>query len=362
MPCAAALNEQLRALEQLSSLSARERRDVQPAGPAAASARRRRCTAAMPPRPARRRRPRRCRPTTAASAGRWAICSPAPRATTTALPARPCSTLQGIAGALDPTTASAIWSRFRAGQRGIMVRCIYTAEGRASFDEVTRALRPRHGLPPHRRPLPRRLRAAGSRYRAAKPARRARPPRLRRRPRLSLPGPRQRAAALTLSSPSPRLRGAGWTRTPCRRSTIEAVVETWPIAGEFVIARGAKREATVVVAEVSDGTVVGRGECVPYARYGETVEGVRDAILAMRGRAVRPRRACCGSCRRAPRAMRSTARCGTTRPSAPALRPRQLGGPGAAAARSPPAYTISLDSARGDGRQGRRRGRAPCRS
>ena len=64
--------------------------------------------------------------------------------------------------------------------------------------------------------------------------------------------------------------------------TIDAAVETWPIAGAFVIARGAKREATVVVARVSDGAVVGRGECVPYARYGETVDGVRDAILAMR--------------------------------------------------------------------------------
>jgi L-alanine-DL-glutamate epimerase-like enolase superfamily enzyme len=65
--------------------------------------------------------------------------------------------------------------------------------------------------------------------------------------------------------------------------TIDAVVETWPIAGAFVIARGAKREATVVVAQVSDGTITGRGECVPYARYGETVAGVRDAILGLRG-------------------------------------------------------------------------------
>jgi L-alanine-DL-glutamate epimerase-like enolase superfamily enzyme len=65
--------------------------------------------------------------------------------------------------------------------------------------------------------------------------------------------------------------------------TIDAAVETWPIAGAFVIARGAKREATVVVAQVSDGTVAGRGECVPYARYGETVAGVRDAILGLRG-------------------------------------------------------------------------------
>ena len=64
---------------------------------------------------------------------------------------------------------------------------------------------------------------------------------------------------------------------------IEAVVESWPIAGAFVIARGAKRQADVVVAQVSDGEVTGRGECVPSARYGETVAGVRQAILALRG-------------------------------------------------------------------------------
>jgi L-alanine-DL-glutamate epimerase-like enolase superfamily enzyme len=66
--------------------------------------------------------------------------------------------------------------------------------------------------------------------------------------------------------------------------TIDATIESWPIAGAFVIARGAKREAAVVVAQVSDGSVTGRGECVPYARYGETVAGVHDAILAMRAR------------------------------------------------------------------------------
>ena len=58
--------------------------------------------------------------------------------------------------------------------------------------------------------------------------------------------------------------------------------ERWPIAGAFTIARGAKTEAEVVVAEVSDGTHAGRGECVPYARYGETVAGVAAAVDAMR--------------------------------------------------------------------------------
>ena len=66
--------------------------------------------------------------------------------------------------------------------------------------------------------------------------------------------------------------------------SLAVAVESWPIAGAFVISRGAKREAAVVVAEVSDGRVRGRGECVPYARYGETVEGVRAAMLAMQGR------------------------------------------------------------------------------
>jgi hypothetical protein len=55
-------------------------------------------------------------------------------------------------------------------------------------------------------------------------------------------------------------------------------VERWPIAGAFAISRGSKREAVVVVAEVGDGTHMGRGECVPYARYGESVDGVAASI------------------------------------------------------------------------------------
>jgi L-Ala-D/L-Glu epimerase len=58
-------------------------------------------------------------------------------------------------------------------------------------------------------------------------------------------------------------------------------VEPWPIAGSFVISRGAKSEAVVVVAELSRGDHRGRGECVPYARYGETVADVAEAIRAM---------------------------------------------------------------------------------
>jgi L-Ala-D/L-Glu epimerase / N-acetyl-D-glutamate racemase len=63
---------------------------------------------------------------------------------------------------------------------------------------------------------------------------------------------------------------------------LSHTVERWPIAGSFAISRGAKTEAAVVVAELSDGNVRGHGECVPYARYGETIEGVTAALEAMR--------------------------------------------------------------------------------
>jgi L-alanine-DL-glutamate epimerase-like enolase superfamily enzyme len=59
---------------------------------------------------------------------------------------------------------------------------------------------------------------------------------------------------------------------------IDATAESWPIAGRFVISRGAKTEAVVVVATVGDGRHTGRGEAVPYARYGETVEAVLAQI------------------------------------------------------------------------------------
>ena len=59
-------------------------------------------------------------------------------------------------------------------------------------------------------------------------------------------------------------------------------IERWPLASAFTISRGSKTEAVVVTAELADGTHKGRGECVPYARYGETPDGVVAAIAAMR--------------------------------------------------------------------------------
>jgi L-Ala-D/L-Glu epimerase / N-acetyl-D-glutamate racemase len=63
---------------------------------------------------------------------------------------------------------------------------------------------------------------------------------------------------------------------------LSVQIERWPLANAFTISRGSKTEAVVVVAELSDGTYRGRGECVPYPRYHESPDGVVAAIEAMR--------------------------------------------------------------------------------
>jgi L-Ala-D/L-Glu epimerase len=64
--------------------------------------------------------------------------------------------------------------------------------------------------------------------------------------------------------------------------TLTISIDRFPIAGTFTIARGSRTEAVVVTAAISENGAVGHGECVPYPRYGETVEGVAAAIEAMR--------------------------------------------------------------------------------
>ena len=128
--------------------------------------------------------------------------------------------------------------------------------------------------------------------------------------------------------------------------SLSARVERWPIAGRFTIARGAKTEAVVIVAELSDGSAIGRGECVPYARYGETVEGVAAAIRAMRA-------AVAGGLDRA--ALQSAMPAGAARNALDCafwdFEAKASGKPAHALAHLPPpralttAYTISLDTA-----------------
>ena len=59
---------------------------------------------------------------------------------------------------------------------------------------------------------------------------------------------------------------------------IRVFSESWPIRGSFTISRGSKTAADVVVVELTQDGVTGRGECVPYARYGESVQGVITQI------------------------------------------------------------------------------------
>lgn len=63
------------------------------------------------------------------------------------------------------------------------------------------------------------------------------------------------------------------------RLSVEA--QTWPIAGRFTISRGSKTQADVVLVTLREGDHEGRGECVPYARYGETVKDVVSALRFM---------------------------------------------------------------------------------
>ena len=69
---------------------------------------------------------------------------------------------------------------------------------------------------------------------------------------------------------------------------LRIYTENWPISGTFRISRGKKTSAHVVVVELIDD-VTGRGESVPYARYGEsleqvvaTLESVRDKVISGR--------------------------------------------------------------------------------
>ena len=63
---------------------------------------------------------------------------------------------------------------------------------------------------------------------------------------------------------------------------LETTIETYPIAGVFTISRGSRTQAEVIVCSISERGVTGRGECVPYKRYGETPESVKAQIEAER--------------------------------------------------------------------------------
>lgn len=63
---------------------------------------------------------------------------------------------------------------------------------------------------------------------------------------------------------------------------VEAKQESWPIRGSFRISRGAKTTADVVVVRLTEAGHTGQGECVPYARYGESYRSVLDEISTVK--------------------------------------------------------------------------------
>ncbi|MEM9349176.1 MAG: N-acetyl-D-Glu racemase DgcA [Pseudomonadota bacterium] len=62
---------------------------------------------------------------------------------------------------------------------------------------------------------------------------------------------------------------------------IDVRRDVFPLAQVFTISRGSKTAAEVITVEISRGGHVGRGESVPYARYGETLDSVAAQIAAL---------------------------------------------------------------------------------
>lgn len=62
---------------------------------------------------------------------------------------------------------------------------------------------------------------------------------------------------------------------------ITAAVERWPVAGQFVIARGAKTHVDVLVVAVSDGTHIGYGEGTAIYYHGETAESCLAQVVSI---------------------------------------------------------------------------------
>jgi L-alanine-DL-glutamate epimerase-like enolase superfamily enzyme len=62
---------------------------------------------------------------------------------------------------------------------------------------------------------------------------------------------------------------------------IAVAEESFALARAFTISRGSRTEARVLTATAASGDRRGRGECTPYARYGETPESVAAQIAAL---------------------------------------------------------------------------------
>ncbi len=71
------------------------------------------------------------------------------------------------------------------------------------------------------------------------------------------------------------------------KATISATIETWPVAGAFTISRGAKTEVAVLVVQIEQDGVIGRGEATPIYYHGETAEVCGAQVRAYEGELTR---------------------------------------------------------------------------
>ena len=65
--------------------------------------------------------------------------------------------------------------------------------------------------------------------------------------------------------------------------TLHARHDRFALSRPFRISRGVRTAADVVTVEIAQGGMTGRGEGVPYPRYGESIEGSLARIEAVRG-------------------------------------------------------------------------------
>jgi L-Ala-D/L-Glu epimerase len=66
------------------------------------------------------------------------------------------------------------------------------------------------------------------------------------------------------------------------RRQLRITKESWPLAGRFAISRGSRTVSETVLVEIEQEGKTGRGECSPYPRYGESVDGVVASIEGLR--------------------------------------------------------------------------------
>ncbi|MGR5140294.1 N-acetyl-D-Glu racemase DgcA [Photobacterium sp. DNB23_23_1] len=62
---------------------------------------------------------------------------------------------------------------------------------------------------------------------------------------------------------------------------LNIVKQRWPIRGAFTISRGSKTEVNTLIVELEHQGSTGRGECVPYARYGESLDSVEAQLRSI---------------------------------------------------------------------------------